>query len=69
MAPDPEVGRDAHPVGDGSTTSPWFQVRLDAYPYLPEALLPVFWSFGTDAPASYDVETFTVEYQHYVPVG
>ena len=25
--------------------------------------------FSTDAPASYDVASFTVEYQHYVPVA
>jgi hypothetical protein len=57
------------PVGDGSTTSQWFPVQLDAYPYLPAAQLPVFWSFGTNVPNSYDVATFTVDYLSYVPAG
>jgi len=55
------------PVGDGSTTSPWSPVLLNAHPYLPTESTPVFWSFGTTTPSSYDVASFTVEYRSYVP--
>jgi hypothetical protein len=56
-------------VGDGTTASPWVPVSLTTQPYLPGLHRPAVWSFSTDAPASYDVATFTVEYRHYVPVG
>jgi len=56
--------------GDGSTTTPWKTVILTELPYLPELDRPVRWSFETNrVDYSYDVDTFTIEYKHYVPAG
>jgi flagellar hook assembly protein FlgD len=54
-------------TGEGTTTSQWYPVTLNGYPYLPDLELPVQWTLGTDKPDSYDVASFTVEYRYFVP--
>lgn len=55
--------------GDDSATTPWQRVSLTSQPFLPARRRSVTWTFSTVRPNSYDVATFTVEYQHYVPVS
>ena len=55
--------------GDSSTTTTWHPVSLTRYPHLPSRARPVSWRFGTRDDSSYDVESFTVEYRHYVPAA
>ncbi len=54
--------------GDATATTPWRQVDLTHYAYLPDASSPIFWGFSTSEGNDYDVASFTVEYRHYVPV-
>lgn len=63
------VGSTATEVtGEGTTLSGWHRVVLDDAPYLSQGWYATSWDFYTSAPASYDVASFTIEYQHYVPV-
>jgi flagellar hook assembly protein FlgD len=54
--------------GDATATTPWEQVDLDAYPYLPDAGRPMRWAVSTSQENDYDISTFTLEYRYYVPV-
>lgn len=51
--------------GDGTTRTPWQTPDLNTHPFLPGLSDALWWSFSTESPDSYDVDTFTVEYRHY----
>jgi hypothetical protein len=53
--------------GDASVTTPWEDVDLDAYPYLPDAQRPLTWDVSTSDQNDYDIASFTLEYRYYVP--
>ena len=55
--------------GDATVTTPWLDVDLDSYPYLPDAERPIRWRVSTSDENDYDIASFTVEYRYYVPVG
>lgn len=62
------------PVGDGTTATPWGPVSVRDEPFLPTGTQPVRWYFaGLPAAAilsqSYDVASFTIDYNYYAPVG
>ena len=56
-------------TGDASTVSPWMRVRLGHQPNLPTFDRPVLWYAGTSPGTgdTYDVASFTIEYQYFVP--
>jgi hypothetical protein len=53
--------------GDATVTTPWLDVDLDSYPYLPDAERPIGWRVSTSDQNDYDIASFTVEYRYYVP--
>ena len=55
--------------GDTAVTTPWLDVDLDSYPYLPDAERPMRWAVSTSDQNDYDIASFTVEYRYYVPVA
>lgn len=55
--------------GDSTASSPWFNVDLVDYPYLPVGESPIVWGFGTKPPNSYDVASFTIDYRYYSPAA
>jgi len=55
--------------GDTAVTTPWLDVDLDSYPYLPDAERPMRWAVSTSEQNDYDIASFTVEYRYYVPVA
>ncbi len=55
--------------GDAAVTTPWQEVDLDSYPYLPEARSPMTWAVSTVDLNDYDIASFTVEYRYYAPVA
>jgi flagellar hook assembly protein FlgD len=54
--------------GDATVTTPWENVDLGDYPYLPDADQPVTWAVSTSDQNDYDIASFTIEYRYYVPV-
>jgi hypothetical protein len=53
--------------GDVTVTTPWENVDLDSYPYIPDAHQPVTWAVSTDEENDYDIASFTIEYRYFVP--
>jgi hypothetical protein len=54
--------------GDAAVATPWQDVDLDSYPYLPEAQHPITWAVSTSEENDYDIASFTLEYRYYAPV-
>ena len=46
--------------GDTTVTTPWLDVDLDAYPYLPDAERPMSWAVSTSQQNDYDIASFTL---------
>lgn len=63
-----QFGLTGCPPFDGLCSGGIAPVALDAAPYLPSLHTPVFWSFFSQAPNSYDIASFEITYWYWVPV-